>query len=200
MRAKGITSERRIKAYKGLLSIIAYFGGTPLGLGSLSSNAPINRLVEKGLELEDAVRREDAWRLYLGLPQLGGTFSVSEHVPSRSGDPLGEYFQINDFPRKLAEHAARFGGLRLLADNIRRFESQDKPYIIRDNFTQVMGEFQLSTGEDELGSYIAYYDIWDLNARVAVERLVRSAGAPYEIYGRVYYDSEGNLRLPHGRF
>ena len=57
------------------------------------------------------------------------------------------------------------------------------------NSSELMNNFSISLGEDERGSYLAYYDDWDLD-RVPTETSGRGFGRSFEIYDRIYYDPE----------
>lgn len=50
----------------------------------------------------------------------------------------------------------------------------------------LMGHFTLSLGEDERGTYISYYDKWDLDNTFL--NLGNCLARAYEIYDRIYYD------------
>lgn len=61
-----------------------------------------------------------------------------------------------------------------------------------DNYYGVMGRYVVSKGVDEKGSYISYYDKWDLHPGGVFGEKEASeyagVGKPFEIYGRIYYD------------
>ena len=52
----------------------------------------------------------------------------------------------------------------------------------------IMVNYKLSRGQDERGSYISYYDIWNLEGSMEGEEGL--FGKPFEIYDRIYYDPE----------
>ena len=62
-------------------------------------------------------------------------------------------------------------------------KSYDMTSIILSS--KIMGHFQGSRGNDDKGSYIAYYDIYDFN--VPGNSFV---GKSFEIYDRIYYNPE----------
>lgn len=45
--------------------------------------------------------KEDAWRLYLGLPERFNTFGISDYKPNNSKEDI-YYYKVNNFPRVLA--------------------------------------------------------------------------------------------------
>lgn len=132
---------------------------------------------------------EDAWRMYLGMPQANNSFAISEYAPSQStgaGD-VPYYYKFAD-PRQMDEFKFDEGGLepdsiKFLVDSIKRTGSA----IGAD---PALATFKLDAGEDERGPYLSYYDRWDLNptlgpGTVSVDAFV---GKPFEIYDRIYYD------------
>ena len=131
-------------------------------------------------------KREDAWRMYLGLDQEDSTFNPSRHKPTRSSDQGGDstYYEFadhEDFVNMLP--GAGNWSVGSLVDRISKGEGNRIVLTGRDG---VMGNYTLSLGEDEEGSYISYYDNWDLS--VVPKGL--PVGRPFEIYGRVYYEPE----------
>lgn len=52
----------------------------------------------------------------------------------------------------------------------------------------VMGNYTMSAGEDEKGTYVSYYDSWDLEG--TLEGVNGVIGQPFEIYDRIYYNPE----------
>lgn len=54
--------------------------------------------------------------------------------------------------------------------------------------SKIMGSYTISIGKDELGSYVSYYDSWDLDNTIM--DLGNKLAKPYEIYDRIYYNPE----------
>jgi hypothetical protein len=156
---------------------------------------------------------EDAWRMYLGLPQASGTFQESEYRPTIGS---GEDIRYRDFSRPdrvidtlvsqrdLDEPLAGFDPEAPFT--ARERESLRRAYAIEGLVKEiegtggsvletdtmgfggdVMGDYTLGVGEDEGGSYLSYYDKWDLAPQVAQ---ISRAGQPFDIYGRMYYNPE----------
>ena len=101
----GITSEQR-EAYTYWVSERLYAGVTPFGY---------YKVKEKLLELSKSLFKErvlkgsgleDAWRLYLGLPQQHNTFGISEFRPANSQDNI-YYYNLNSYVSSLKEIDAR---------------------------------------------------------------------------------------------
>jgi hypothetical protein len=131
---------------------------------------------------------EDAWRLYLGIPQAHNTFGISDYQPSKHKE-VKYYFKINDFFEKLFQHypyssLPRSDTLRMYVLGI----GAKRHKIKKDQIAGIMGDYTMSIGEDEKGSYVSYYDKWDLD-QIPIEKN-GFVGKPYEIYDRLYYDPE----------
>lgn len=239
---KGITTEQR-EAYKPGLSEIVYRLVTPKGYQSipeLLSRAPGNLIDRENVVVpakdEDDIPysatnhpgREDAWRMYLGLPQEHGTFGVSDFQPTNSKEDK-YYYKVNDWAIRFAralnttsEDDSTFMKKELVPTFLRILEKRsgddlielggnfrsrdgipwreiDEPGAVTlsdatwsiESATQrdvgIMGAFKLSKGQDEHGTYLSYYDRWDLGKN-PVEGTGGSIGKPYEIYDRIYYN------------
>jgi hypothetical protein len=152
---------------------------------------------------------EDAWRLYLGLPQLHDTYTESQHRPSIGS---GEDVRYMDFANQF-DMARRLGHLQPLQD--RRPTQYDLEDLVKEiqgsptgtlnrstlatldtPFGDPMGTYTLDLGEDERGPYVSYYDKYDLDVPSigAIPFLdpskIAKAGQAFDIYGRMYYDPE----------
>ena len=124
---------------------------------------------------------QDALNLNQGIPQKYNSFVYSNYRPSNSKDD-SQYYSL----------APRY------EDEIRQdlFERRNADFIkSKDKFRQVRGshiadaslkDYQYSKGEDEKGSYIAYYDVNDYGN---ILDILPNAN-PFEIYGRIYYDKK----------
>lgn len=129
--------------------------------------------------------RRDAWRLYLGLPQEHGTFGISDFKPEHGHDDI-YYYKLEHFLDRFAEYGEWYGKTTIqrlveTADN-----ANGKPVQIIDYYSGVMGTFTLTKGKDEHGSYVSYYDRWNLEG--STEGGAGVVGKPFEIYDRIYYD------------
>ena len=52
---------------------------------------------------------EDAWRIYLGKPQLQNTFSISSYIPTKSKENNIIYYSLpNEFKDELFKFISRF--------------------------------------------------------------------------------------------
>ena len=143
---------------------------------------------------------DDAWRLYLGLPQQHETFSISEYRPSKSIENK-YYFNLKNFRKDILNDNNGIGDLKSIVEYIKSEYIGNHP-IVLDGFlvlpadivdeelsSDVMGSFTLSLGNDENGYYLSYYDIWDLEGeKFGIEGEEGFFGKPFEIYDRIYYD------------
>jgi len=138
----------------------------------------------QGLQKErfiETPEREDAWRLYLGLPQTKGSFGVSEFTPTRSKDEK-YYYKFNDPTFLLKPYVGQTSDdVQIIVTTLEAYKTDS--YVSQDSV--VLGKFQWSKGADDKGVYIAYYDKWDLNVPIEKNGVF---GIPFEIYDRIYYD------------
>ena len=92
MKTHGITSEQRLAYITGLSEAI-YKGVTPYGY-SPTAEQVISDLEENIKDPDHRIRemykepREDAWSLYLGLPQKFDTFAIFESTTSQQADEV----------------------------------------------------------------------------------------------------------------
>lgn len=189
----GITNEQR-QGYFPVLSKAISSAIPPSGYFDVNAEE-VGRalksivLPEKVSPRYEGTGRQDAWRMYLGLPQENNTFRVSTFSPSISKEKDKVYFSINDFEKGLYrfEHFLRGKEQKALMEDF----GADLPAF--------MGNFTVSKGQDERGHYLAYYDIWDLGQKSAQYALKAGLGKPFEIYGRVYYDPKTFKAIPEDK-
>lgn len=186
MTAKGITTER-LSCYKPGLSELVYRGVYPYTY-ELTQNLDgfIDRIVEGVEDNENkGPRRYDAWRLYLGLPQKFNTFGISDYSPAQSKDNK-YYYKLNNLTHEIP--------LWNLESVIKQIESHGGSMTWNQGiFTHnpqaaiqdVMRNFTISVNKDDLGTYLSYYDKWDVDIPIESSGTI---GEPYEIYDRIYYD------------
>ncbi len=147
------------------------------------------------------MNRLDAWRIYLGLPQLYNTFTFSNFKPQQSYKEV-KYFKIRNFLRNILNDEIRLDYRYSFkpkdeAEIIRYFyqkifdernkDRERKFFVHKDEESGVMGDFKISFGEDSRGTYISYYDRWDLKGD-PIEGVNGTFGTPFEIYDRIYFD------------
>jgi hypothetical protein len=147
--------------------------------------------------------RMDAFRLYLGLPQLHGTFGISDAKPHLGKQDM-YYYRINNFLKNYEDANSTYDpghegdprfrhplsekdALSMLVGSAQPEGVQEDPQWSNvDSASGIMGRYALSKGHDERGYYVSYYDRWDLGGSVEGQQGV--VGAPFEIYDRIYYD------------
>lgn len=119
--------------------------------------------------------RNDAWALYLGLPQENQYFQPAQYHPSQASEPNAQYYDSlkPDFRGTIMNE---------IGDMVNHNSFNKAAYRSLGN---VLGDYKVSKGEDEKGKYYSYYDKWDLNGAGPI-------GNPYEIYGRIYADELNN--------
>jgi hypothetical protein len=129
----------------------------------------------------DLPKRDDAFALYLGLPQKNKSFGISEYQPTNSKENK-YYFKPNYLDENLKN--------ALVSNYFNRKESDVDSKVImneRNSFRQKLdslekagvpwenpinaewyadnplGDFKMSEGKDEKGHYLSIYDVWDLS-------------------------------------
>ena len=120
--------------------------------------------------------------MYLGLPQEHGTFGISDYKPEISKENKS-YFKINAFTSSMTSN-----DIQAILEDIKlrhEYPAYGKRRPNLDLKNDIMGEFTFSQGKDEGGSYVSYYDKWDLDNPLEKIGVV---GKPFEIYDRIYYD------------
>ena len=109
----------------------------------------INALVFDQKRYEDVHGREDAWRMYLGLPQEYNTFAISNYRPSKSMENK-YYYSI---PAIENSENGKFGP-RMIKGILQIMDRDSVDKLIRiDDLTEpaIMGKYTLSAGKDEKG-------------------------------------------------
>lgn len=190
LETKGITSEQK-QAYIPLVNLSINQAIFPVGYaGHLEPDVLLNHLI-KGRETVSGTqgfKKEDAWRLYLGIPQQNKTFDISRYQPSKKSEDK-YYYKINGFFRELLSnpsysHSER---LKMIAGGAEMSSQLSTHLHMKDFSTEVMGVYTIGHGRDENGFYISYYDVWDLDIPIERDGFF---GKPFEIYDRLYYDPE----------
>lgn len=141
---------------------------------------------------------EDAWSLYLGLPQKHNTIEPSAYRPTDAKDENSSYLKLKGFFNNWdADRVRKVVGALSGTDKMRTGQRDKTPsgraYLHRNDdygdspeeLGSTMARYAVSQGKDERGHYISYYDKWDLTG--VLPNLV---GKPFELYDRLYYDPE----------
>lgn len=197
LRETGITDEqmhRRSKTEKKLSenlnpvgygdALSRYVNATGIGASKSAQRVRLEQEAAKGNKPAQA--RLDAYALYTGKPQAHDTFSVSKFKPTKSTEDV-QYLALNR--PELKRDVLTWAGVNVPEKEYQPVKYRDKtlksPEDVGDGSKQyvdpygVMGQFSIHRGSDERGSYVSYYDKWDLKD---------DFGKPYEIYDRVYYE------------
>ena len=126
----------------------------------------------KGFGIED----EDMWRHFMGYRQAHDTLEPSPFQRQegqsafRIKDPEFRKHLINERNiERLKRHDGRISGD---THNMHTFSHTG------------LARYTQELGEDEIGKYLAYYDIYDFDDMPLLDKI----GKPYTIYDRIYYD------------
>ena len=144
---------------------------------------------------EDDPYSEDAWKIYLGMPQTKNTFSISKYKPTKSKETDINYYSLPEsFKKELFE----------LYKNKQIKEGPNNEFSFKNVFgevssrARVLGNFTVNKGKDDKGEYISYYDKYDLNPNLPVIGkkfgLDNFVGKPFEIYDRIYLKDFENIK------
>lgn len=142
----------------------------------------------------------DLYRYYAGDPLMHNVLFPSKYKPTNSKNPNASYISIQDptFINTVLENANR-----VFIDKNFNTEGR-KDNIINDstvsingyeanNNTSAIGRFFISKGNDDIGDYISYYDVFD-SKQPGESELGEKLGAvkSFEIYDRIYVDKDSS--------
>ncbi len=170
-----ISSERE-GVFVPLVNDAIYGGISPFGYDPTSKSKDFipNLIFGRNHKIPE---REDAWRLYLGKPQINNTFSISEY--SQNNNEV--CYKINDFFDSYLGSEDPSSKIRFTHDLLKLNPSLTSEF---GDF-MVMGGCTIGLGKDDNGTFLYYYDIWDLD--IPIERN-GFFGKPFKIYDRLYFD------------
>ena len=212
LRQRGITEDQKAARVPFVSELLAQNVDSSLSYDSPERTAETLkdtalRMTGQRKPLPGGRETDDAWRMYLGLPQRAGTFTVSEYRPSKEKGDTAYYYSVNGMFDKYAkdqidwwhygetEKAVAYPKLATKADVVRSLvhdiDRNGGRFYDEAPVEAAMGNFSWSRGKDEKGDYIAYYDKWDLSPTVTPGKefdVGKVIGKPFEIYDRVYYD------------
>ena len=158
---------------------------------------------------------QDIFNLYLGKPVsregygnnpfgYNTDLKISKHRPSKSSDENANYFTLDKIGTSIEQKGDFL--VKELSDPNSKYVEDGK---IQD-YDYNLGKFQIAKGEDEHGTYISYYDKWDLdptgneeinplnwakNMGLAADQ-TQGIGKPVEFYDKKYYTLK---TVPSGR-
>jgi len=121
----------------------------------------------------------DALNLYAGVPQKNNTFRISNYKPSISKDNIN-YYTFNKQDDRFVKNLIDYAYLKSKGaiDGSAKDYDIDVKGLVPDQEKNVMGNYKMSTGKDDRGTYVSFYDKWDLAPM--------DFGKPFEIYDRIY--------------
>jgi hypothetical protein len=196
----GYTSDQRKSYVKGK-SEKAFRNIVPQGYGDLTQTLDRIERYEKNLGRNreetiwygaedsstgkpiyyDVPKRDDAFALYLGMPQKNNSFGISEYQPGDSKENK-YYFKPNYLDENLKNRLVksyldnvdddtnvfianeRTDAFGQKIDSLRRAGVPDEnPIYAEWMVDNPLGDFKMSKGKDKKGHYISIYDEWDLN-------------------------------------
>lgn len=127
----------------------------------------------------------DALNLYAGIPQKYNTFRISNYKPSKSSENINYYTfnnQDDKFVQNLIDYA--YSKSKTSLDGTGANYDIGVKGLVPDQEKNVMGNYKMSTGKDDRGTYVSFYDKWDLSPA--------DFGKPFEIYDRIYTKDYGD--------
>lgn len=141
------------------------------------------RTIDKKNITKQINNRFDAFKLYTGIPQKNNTFKISDYKPSISTNKDVNYYSFKN------DEGFQDGIISYVNSTLGEWKNTNIPlgteYLLKDSEVNkgVMGDFTVSVGKDKKGTYLSYYDKWDLSPV--------NFGKPFEIYDRVYTKDYG---------
>lgn len=196
----GVTSEQS-NAYRPGVSEALRRAVDPIdeydstGFMKDAARRAIPQLLGQNLDKRDP-QLDDAWRLYLGMPQRHGSFEISDYKPSVTkggADAEPYYYKIKGWFRNFFDQSLGDGAksdadvMRSLVSDINDSEG-GRSHLDGD---KTMREYTMMRGQDARGPYISVFDRWDLAPALSNTKtmnLDKVVGRPFEIYDRLYYD------------
>jgi len=157
--------------------------------------------------LNSANERKDLLSQLLTGEQLYNTLPTSQYRPTKSSDENAVYYSSPATEQGLRERMTYWADKDRGIDNLMSMIESHPDYHEQEfGVGNVLGNYTLSKGTDDQGSYLSYYDKWDLNpisygeegfAKNLEEGFQSLIGVtPPEIYGRIYYDPSTGRPLP----
>ena len=151
---------------------------------------------DNGRTKHNLLERQNILAYAMGQPN---NLQESQYKPTKSKNSDSVYYRSPrtewNLENELTEYASRGEGLNLLID---KYSNSDPGYhdsTGKDDtdIINVLGNYTIDKGEDSQGTYISYYDKWDLDPFPGNTKLSSTiqkgigVRAP-EMYGRIYYD------------
>lgn len=159
----------------------------------------LNEFLKKG-EKRNRVRRDDAQRMAVGLPQRSGTFKEPTYEPSKKDNSILQTLGITSkTPTYEFTDPGMLEYLKAYSNYPELFDEKGM-LIDEDNVAGVMGNFKISKGKDEKGEYLSYYDRYNFEP-------LKNMGIPitlpiadeFDTYGRYYLNDKSVKNNPKYR-
>jgi hypothetical protein len=185
---------------------VGYNYGTRRPIGKRLMDTLVRDIPENIVESEyfqpSLLERKALLDLSMGQPvreEAIGALSVSDYRPSSSTDNDSTYLRSKETEEEIVgTYLADPDSIDFLNE---RINESDGKFVNKGG--GVLGNYTVSRGEDENGTYLSYYDLWDLNpankipgVRDVLDGAQSLAGInPPEVYGRIYVDTDdkGNI-------
>lgn len=209
------TEEKARKIYNATSAYGAgYYSDTPEEMAEHARRLILGGDIPPREVNPELAASEDAWAMYLGLPQQFKTWQVSPYAPTQAKDASVTYLRSPEIwhdlmngELELAEHSPTnpAPGYAKSDGTVRRILEMIGPSgravvsggnlmdqegwgpngeFLTSTVPFALADFTLSVGADERGPYISLYDIWDLDRIPGADQV----GQPFEIYDRLYFD------------
>lgn len=208
VKAYGITDNQRvlnpstfrknvatIKTGNGYETSIPYILKTTLGIEKELSDYT-------GYGGSPNAKEQDAFRLYLGMPQLNNSLRPSKY--KKDAFEISGYNELlpNEMPTD--EEVEFFGKPLYNSEFIKhkdksknvKFKNSGLGYPIKPLGDYIMGRHTVRKGKDDRGEYLEYIDKFDFDTYkyndIPVGEIGDKFNKPYSIYGRKYYKDYGD--------
>ena len=127
---------------------------------------------------------EDAWRFYLGLPQINNTVQKSKYKPTNAKNKNAIYYTLKEGPERSSLYPDNLHGYK---EDILLHALEQQKFPVQMNINTALANMTVDKGMDDRGEYISFYDIYDFD--IPFEDKI---GRKYEIYDRIYYKDYGD--------
>lgn len=136
------------------------------------------------------ILREALNNKYYGLDYNKDIVTESPYKPSDAKDKNAVYYTL-----KGKESEVSRKGLKDKYENFEKFYNNFKggkrvgaSEVGGSGILSQFGKFKMSSGEDENGKYVSFYDIWDIDPPMLKDRGIdlNKLNYPFEVYDRIY--------------
>ena len=176
--------------------------------GALDKEGETKQITERTQEGQERV---DLLNVMLGEDLTYNSIRPSEYRYPKASNPDTKFWSSptteNELAKELLYYADQYEYYKKHPEEKASYNMFGAPapdrLLKRSPYGDVLGRFNINKGKDEKGSYVEYYDRWDVNPlsdksghggkgtiSEGFENIIQSALGikPPEVYGRVYYD------------